>query len=102
MILRHPFDKLVSAFRWPLLKLERLPRDKFEEGSKDDYIYKVLELTPHAVHNVRKLGKILPKRYKMERPTFVQFVNYLLYYELKKSINNPTWLIQMQADVPLL
>ena len=50
---RHPFERLVSCFR-----------DKFELGSTSDYIYKNF--------------KIVQDMTKNQRPTFSQFVDYLI------------------------
>ena len=62
---RHPFEKLVSCYR-----------DKFEIGLKSDYIFQ--NFNPRIIQN------------RYERPTFQQFVQYLIRTPSEKY--NDHWL----------
>ena len=65
--MRHPFDRLVSAYR-----------DKFELGSKSDYIY--MNYAPSVLQLASKESPSpsLQALLGASRPTFRQFVDYLL------------------------
>ena len=81
---RHPFERLVSAFR-----------DKFELSRKYGYVYS------------RYAGKILkqPAGINSRRPTFKEFVKYLLIERLEEYNDHwlPYWLhchmCEMEYDV---
>ena len=60
---RHPFERLVSCYR-----------DKFEFGSKSDYIFKTFN----------------PSQIKSSRPTFPEFVQYLIDTPIEQY--NDHWL----------
>ena len=60
---RHPFERLVSCYR-----------DKFEFGSKNDYIFKTFN----------------PSQIKTTRPSFAEFVQYLI--DTPVELFNDHWL----------
>ena len=64
-IFRHPFEKLVSCYK-----------DKFETGSKNDYIFQ--KFNPSIIES------------KTDRPTFVEFVEYLIRTPIE--MYNDHWL----------
>ena len=72
-IFRHPFERLVSCYK-----------DKFETGSRNDYIFKTFN--PSIIES------------KTERPTFVEFVDYLIRTPIEKYNDHwlPNW-IQCQV-----
>jgi len=78
---RHPFERIVSAFR-----------DKFESGNKGNYMY--------VTYAADILGISVPKSQlrhtlnQKDRPTFTQFVDYLLRTEIKDYNDHwyPFWL----------
>ena len=72
-MVRHPFERIVSAFR-----------DKFETGQKNNWMYKMYA---GDILNVTNLGTpkdeiYLSSAYRklknQARPTFAQFISYLL------------------------
>jgi len=75
-IVRHPFERLVSAYR-----------DKFELAKKYAYIYS------HYANKILSLSSPLEVK-KMRRPTFSEFVNYLLREPVHKFNDHwvPYWL----------
>ena len=71
---RHPFDRLVSAFR-----------DKFELGKKTDWCYKMyaadilgISIGGHMKKDTAYMSYVYDKVKNIQRPTFPQFVSYLL------------------------
>jgi len=81
-VVRHPFERLVSAFR-----------DKFEVGSRTDYIYKLYAAPILQIKaNTKAIESSLVRR--SGRPTFIQFVDYLLRTEVKEYNDHwrPYWL----------
>merc|ERR1711971_629384 len=82
MVVRHPFERLVSAFR-----------DKFEIGNKADYIYKLYAAPILQIKAESKAVESLMVR-KANRPTFIQFIDYLLRTEVKEYNDHwrPYWL----------
>ena len=66
---RHPFERLVSCYK-----------DKFETGSKNDYIFQ--KFNPSIIES------------KTERPTFVEFVEYLIRTPIEKYNDHwlPNWI----------
>jgi len=82
---RHPFVRLVSAFR-----------DKFELGAKNNYIYKMYAADilniPEASSDKTEayMRMIYSKIAPLPRPTFSQFVDYLL--RTKIGDYNDHWL----------
>lgn len=84
MVVRHPFERLVSAYR-----------DKFELGSKFDFIYlsyaaDILKIRYTGGTDVKKKAKLS----KLPRPSFVQFIDYLLRTDVRKYNTHwrPYWI----------
>lgn len=74
LFVRHPLERLVSAFR-----------DKFETGSKTNWMYKmyagdILNITGagHTPKDDVYLSSMYRKVVRLDRPTFGQFISYLL------------------------
>ena len=88
-IVRHPFIRLVSAFR-----------DKFELGAMDNWIYKMYAADLLNITEASKkkdaayLGQILRYLSPLPRPTFSQFVDYLLRTKVEDYNDHwiPVWL----------
>jgi len=86
-IVRHPFERLVSAYR-----------DKFELAKKYAYVYS------HYANKVLNLSSPLQVA-KHRRPTFSEFVNYLLRVPVDKFNDHwvPYWLhchvCEMEYDI---
>merc|ERR1719400_713039 len=82
LVVRHPFERLVSAFR-----------DKFEVGDKADYIYKMYA-GPILQIKANSKSEESSKVRKTGRPTFVQFIDYLLRIEVAEYNDHwrPYWL----------
>ena len=82
---RHPFVRLVSAFR-----------DKFELGAKNNYIYKmyaadILNIPAASGEKTEAyMRMIYSKIASLPRPTFPQFVDYLLRTRIEEY--NDHWL----------
>ena len=89
MFVRHPFERLVSAYR-----------DKFELGAKNNWMYKmyaadILNITEKSMDKTEKyLNTIYRKVVNLARPTFPQFVSYLLLTEIEDYNDHwiPYWL----------
>ena len=73
LFVRHPFERLVSAFR-----------DKFETGSKKNWMYlmyaaDILDIVEASMDKTDDYLKMIYKKVvRLPRPTFPQFVDYLL------------------------
>jgi len=82
-IVRHPFERLVSAYR-----------DKFEFAKKYAYVYS------HYANKILNLGSPLQVT-KHKRPTFSEFVEYLLRIPVDKFNDHwvPYWLHCHVCDV---
>ena len=86
---RHPFERIVSAFR-----------DKFELGKKSDWCYRMYagDILNITNPNDKKDAKFLVESYKRvkdkPRPTFAQFIAYLLRTPVSKYNDHwiPYWL----------
>jgi len=80
LFVRHPFERLVSAYR-----------DKFELGLKTDWCYKMyagdilnITLPTHKVKDGAFLNAMYIKVKNLPRPTFAEFVAYLLRTPITK------------------
>ena len=65
--MRHPFERLVSAYR-----------DKFELGSRSDYIYLTYAAAVLQLAGKESQSPNFKAVLSAPRPTFRQFVDYLL------------------------
>ena len=90
LFVRHPFERLVSAYR-----------DKFELGKKTDWCYKmyagdILNITaPLFKKKDNAYMKFMYEKVRsLERPTFPQFVSYLLRIPVMEFNDHwsPYWL----------